>query len=79
MSDYVEFLVDSVALVQVFSEYFGFFYQCLFHRLLHIHNHLSSGVGTIGKLVTDVPSGLSLTPHQEAKKKNTDWPTDGWS
>jgi alpha-glucuronidase len=32
-----------------------------FHRLLHTH-HLSSGAGTIGQLVTDVPSGLSLTP-----------------
>jgi hypothetical protein len=47
---------------QVFSEYFGFPYQLSFHRLLHIHHHLSSGSGTIGQLVADVLSGLSLTP-----------------
>jgi hypothetical protein len=28
----------------------------------------SSGAGTIGQLVVDVPSGLSLSPHQETKK-----------
>jgi hypothetical protein len=60
--------VDKVALGQVFSEYFGFPYQFSFHRLLHTH-HLSSGVGTIGQLVADVPSGLSLTPPQENKNK----------
>jgi hypothetical protein len=31
--------------------------------------HLLSGAGTIGKIVADVPSGLSLTPPQETKKK----------
>jgi hypothetical protein len=29
----------------------------------------SSGAGTIGQLVAEVPSGLSLTPPQETKKK----------
>jgi hypothetical protein len=29
----------------------------------------SSGAGTIGQLVADVPSGLSLIPRQEIKKK----------
>jgi hypothetical protein len=29
--------------------------------------HLSSGAGTIGQLVADVPSGLSLTPPKETK------------
>jgi hypothetical protein len=62
------FVVDKVALGQVFSEYVGFPCKFLFHRLLHIHHHLSSGAGTIGQLVADVPSGLSLTPHQEIKK-----------
>jgi hypothetical protein len=57
-----------VALGQVFSEYFGFPCQFTFHRLLHIH-HLSSGAGRIGQSVADVPSGLSLTPPQETKKK----------
>jgi hypothetical protein len=27
----------------------------------------SSGAGTIGQLMADIPSGLSLTPHQETK------------
>jgi hypothetical protein len=48
----VEFVVDKVALGQVFSEY------------TH-HHHLSSGAGTIGPLMDDVPSGLSLIPPHE--------------
>jgi hypothetical protein len=40
------------------------FFQFSFHRLLHIHR-LSSGAGTIGQIVADVPSGLSLTSPQE--------------
>jgi hypothetical protein len=53
---YAGFVVDKVTLQQVFSEYFSL------HRLLHTHRHLSSGAGTIGQLMEDVPSGLSLTP-----------------
>jgi hypothetical protein len=64
MLGHVGFVVDKVALGQVFSEYIGFPCQFSFHRLLHTH-HLSSGAGTIGELVVDVPSGLSLTPLQE--------------
>jgi hypothetical protein len=60
-----------VALRQVFSEDFSFPYQFLFHRLLHIHHHLSIGAGTTGQLVADVPSGLSLTPPQKKLKKTT--------
>jgi hypothetical protein len=60
--------VDKVALGQVFSEYFGFPCQLSFHRLLHNH-HLSSGAGTIGQIVADVPSGVSLTPRQDTKIK----------
>jgi hypothetical protein len=63
----VGFVVDKVKLGQVFSEYFGFPRKFSFHRLLHIHHHLSAGDGTIGQLVADVPSGLSLTPSQETK------------
>jgi hypothetical protein len=48
-SGYVGFVVDKVALGQVFSEYFGFPCQSLFHQLLHNHPHLSSGVCTIGQ------------------------------
>jgi hypothetical protein len=33
------FLVDKVALGQVFSEYFGFPCQSSFHQILHHHNH----------------------------------------
>jgi hypothetical protein len=59
-SGHAGFGVDRVALVQVFFEYFGF--PCQFsYRLLHIH-HLSSGAGTIGQFVSDVQSGLRLTP-----------------
>jgi hypothetical protein len=60
-----------MALGQVFSEYFGYPCQFSFHWLLRIH-HLSSGAGTIGQLVTDVPSGLSLTPPQDANKTTMD-------
>jgi hypothetical protein len=55
------FVVDEVALGQVFSEYFGFPCHFSLYRLLYTH-HLSSGAGSIGQLVADVPSGLSLTP-----------------
>jgi hypothetical protein len=41
------FVVDKVALGQVFSEYFGFRYQFSFHQQFHTHHHLSSGAGTI--------------------------------
>jgi hypothetical protein len=68
----VEFAVDKVALGQVFSEYFGFPCQFLFHQLLHIYHHLSSGAGTIGQLMADEPSGLSLIPPQETKKSQID-------
>jgi hypothetical protein len=53
-----------VALGQVLSEYFGFLCQFSFHRLLHTHN-LPSRAGTVGQLVADAPSGLSLTSPQE--------------
>jgi hypothetical protein len=67
-SSHEGFVVNKVALGQVSSEYFGFACQISFHRLLNIHHHLSSGTSTIGQLVADVPSALSLTPPQETKK-----------
>jgi hypothetical protein len=67
-SGHVGFVVDILALGQVFSEYFGFPCQFTFHRLLHNHR-LSSEAGTIGQIVAEVPSGLSFTPPQETKKK----------
>jgi hypothetical protein len=69
-SGHLRFVVDKVALKQVFSKYFVFPCQFSFHRLLHNHHHLSSGAGTIGQLVADVPSGLSLTSLQKTKKEN---------
>jgi hypothetical protein len=45
----VGFVVEKVALGQVFSKYFGFPCQSSFHHLLHNHPHLSSGAGTIGQ------------------------------
>jgi hypothetical protein len=60
--------VDKVALGQVFSKYFGFLFQFSFHRLLHTH-HLSSGTGTIGRLVAVVLGGLILVQFQETGKK----------
>jgi hypothetical protein len=38
-SGQVGFVVDKVALGQVFSEYFGFPCQYSFHQILHHHNH----------------------------------------
>jgi hypothetical protein len=63
----VGFMVDKVALGQIFSEHFGFSCQFSFRPMLH--THLSAGHGTIGQSVADVPSGLSLTPPHEIKKK----------
>jgi hypothetical protein len=61
-SGHVGFVVDKVALGQVFSEYFGFPCQFTFHLLFHTDFHLSSGAGRIGQTVADVPSGLSTHP-----------------
>jgi hypothetical protein len=52
-----------VTLGQIFSEYFNF----------HIHHHLSSRAGTVGQLVADVPSGLSLTPPKETRLDVESW------
>jgi hypothetical protein len=73
-SSQVGFVVDKVALGQVFSEYFGFPCQFSFHRLFNTHHHLSSGAGTTGQLVSDVPSGLSLPPPQGTENYTTPSP-----
>jgi hypothetical protein len=52
----VGFVVDKVALGQIFFEYFGFPCQSSFHQFLYNHNHLSSGAGK--------------SPTAEIKKKN---------
>jgi hypothetical protein len=66
--------MDKVALRKVFSEYSGFPCQFSFHQMLH--THLLSGAGTIGQLVADVPSGLSITPPHEIKKITPSLPDD---
>jgi hypothetical protein len=81
-SNHVGFVVKKVALEQVFSQYFGFPCQFSFHRLLHTHR-LSSGAGTIGQLVADVLSGLSLTPPKQKLNKtrclhNIQWPVNNY-
>jgi hypothetical protein len=70
LTGHVGFVVDKVALGQIFSEHFVFLSQFSFYRLFHVH-HLSPGAGTRGQLVADVPSGLSLTPPQKTKKQKT--------
>jgi hypothetical protein len=62
----VRFVVDKVVGGPVFSEYVGFPCQFSFHQMLHIL--LSSGAGTVGLLVADILSGLSLTSPKEIKK-----------
>jgi hypothetical protein len=56
------FVVDKEALWQVFFEYFGF--PCQEFRLLlqTRHEPSSSGAGTIGQIMTDVPIGFGSIP-----------------
>jgi hypothetical protein len=62
----VGFVVDKMALEQVFSEYFGFPCKSSFHQLLHNHPHLSHGAGTIGQ---KWPQYKGLVPTPLAIKK----------
>jgi hypothetical protein len=48
-SRHVGFVVDKVALGQIFSEYFSFPCHSSFYQFIHNHHHLSSGAGTIGQ------------------------------
>jgi hypothetical protein len=61
----VGFVVDKVALGQIFSKYFGFPCEFSFHELLNTHHHLSSRAGKIGQTVAEMPSGLP--PPEETK------------
>jgi hypothetical protein len=63
----VGFVVDKVALRQVFSEYFGFPCQSSFHLLLHNH-HPSSGAGKIGQQWPTYQVD-SVSPHPERNYK----------
>jgi hypothetical protein len=64
----VGFVVDKVALGQVFSEYFGFPCHYLFHQLL-LNHHPHIIWGWYNNLA-EVPSGLSLTLLRIIKKNN---------
>jgi hypothetical protein len=65
-SGYMGFVVDEVALSQVFSEHFGF--PChSFHWLFNTHHHPSSGAGTAGQWATH-QIDLVSPPHQKKKK-----------
>jgi hypothetical protein len=65
----VGFVLDKTALGQIFSNYFGFHCHS-FHRLLHNHHHPSSGAGTVGQTVADVPNALS---HSNPKLNSVAW------
>jgi hypothetical protein len=52
----VGFMVDKVAMEQVFSDYFDFPCQSSFQQLLHNHHHLSYGARWV---LAAVPSGLT--------------------
>jgi hypothetical protein len=55
--------LEKLAMEQVSTKYFYFPYQFSFRQMFH--THVSSGAGTIGKPVADVPSGLSLAPRKD--------------
>jgi hypothetical protein len=62
----VGFVVDKMALGQVFSEYFGFPCQSSFHQLLH--NHLIYHLGLYSRPeVAAVPGDVSPTPWKKKK------------
>jgi hypothetical protein len=53
-SGHVVFVVDKVALEQVFSEYFSYPCQLSFHRMLHTHHHHHPRLVTVSKSVASV-------------------------
>jgi hypothetical protein len=65
---YVGSVVDKVELVQVFFEYFGLPCQFLVHQILHTRLR----TGTLGQLVANTPSGLSIMPPHKIKKKKVE-------
>jgi hypothetical protein len=63
-SGHVEFVLASLLRV------LGFRCQFLIQKLLQIRHHTSPGDGTLGQTVANVLNALSLTPTQEAVKKD---------
>jgi hypothetical protein len=66
-SGHVGFVVDKVALRQVSSGYFCFPLPIVIPPTAP-HSYNLSVAGTIDQFVTDIPSGLRLTPPQEANR-----------
>jgi hypothetical protein len=62
-SSHVGFVVDKVALGQVFSEYFGFPCQSSFHQFLHNHHHLSITWGWYNRPVVAEGPRASVSLH----------------
>jgi hypothetical protein len=62
----VGFVVDIVALGQVFSEYYGFPLQYSFQQFLHDQHHLSYGAGTIDQYL---PQYQETQSHPTKNKK----------
>jgi hypothetical protein len=73
-SGQVEFVVDKVALGQVFFQYFGFPCQSSFHQMLHPHSN-TGYVRTIGQKWPTCRVGpvWTQTPLCEFKKSFTAW------
>jgi hypothetical protein len=70
-SGHVVSVVDKVTLGQVPSDYFGF--PANPHSIECSKFNLSSGAGTIGQLMSDVPNGHSLTPPEELNSDAPDF------
>jgi hypothetical protein len=61
-SSHVVFVVEEVALGQVFSEYFGFPCHSSFHQFLHNHHHLSIIWGWYNRPVVAAVPRDSVSP-----------------
>jgi hypothetical protein len=59
-SGQVGFVVDKVALGQVFSEYFGFPCQSSFHQILHHYNHPGRSTCRVDPVWTQPPHYANL-------------------
>jgi hypothetical protein len=59
----VEFVVEKMAVGQLFTDYFHFPCQFSFYRLFHTHRHLSFGVSAV----------VDSVSHHIKKLKQIDW------
>jgi hypothetical protein len=65
----VGFVVDKVALGQVFSEHFGFPCKFLLHRLFYIHHHQLSSGCWYNRTVSGRLIKWTVSPHPKKLKK----------